>query len=262
MLLRIKSAGAFYLNMVIHGQGQVQMTMRRTNNEKEKQPYLSQGWLAQLQGWWGLESRKRWKWTERTNEECVDKSAICWQKIFWLQSLPLPRSIRTKSTILIVKFNCFAWFSWRAPKSIVASFKEIYQLISYWLGTEKYRHREKRERKERRKGKGRTWSRGNPWSSKKKISIDYSIQAKQVAQRAISFFWAVLGWSEISFTPFLFSERFHLKQNQRLNSWIMWPLWLNMSGIEWALNWGGIVLIIEQGGPEQGTRGDEGWIFQ
>lgn len=50
MLLRIKSAGAFYLNMVIHGQGQVQMAMRRMNNEKEKQPYLSQGWLAQLQG--------------------------------------------------------------------------------------------------------------------------------------------------------------------------------------------------------------------
>ena len=126
---------------------------RRMNNEKEKQPYLSQGWLAQLQGWWGLESRKRWKWTERTNEECVDKSAICWQKIFWLQSLPLPRSIRTKSTILIVKFNCFAWLSWRAPKSIVASFKEIYQLMSYWLGTEKYHHRKKRERKKRRKGK-------------------------------------------------------------------------------------------------------------
>ena len=120
-----RSAGAFYLNMVIHGQGQVQMAMRRMNKEKEKQPYLSQGrlvqlgvweeenregekekqpylsqgWLAQHKGWWGGESRKRWKWTERTNEECVDKSAICWQKIFWLQSLPLPRWIRTKNTI-------------------------------------------------------------------------------------------------------------------------------------------------------------------
>ena len=137
-----RSAGAFYLNMVIHGQGQVQMAMRRMNNEKEKQPDLSRGWLVQLGVWWG-ESRgwkgettifitglvgstsrmmKRWKWTERTNEECVDKSAICWQKIFWLQSLPLPRSIRTNNTIIIVKFKCFAWLSWRAPKSIVASF--------------------------------------------------------------------------------------------------------------------------------------------
>ena len=137
-----RSAGAFYLNMVIHGQGQVQMAMRRTNNEKEKQPDLSRGWLVQLGVWWG-ESRgwkgettifitglvgstsrmmKRWKWTERANEEFVDKSAICWQKIFWLQSLPLPRSIRTNNTTIIVKFKCFAWLSWGAPKSIVASF--------------------------------------------------------------------------------------------------------------------------------------------
>ena len=182
MLLRIGQLGLFYLNMVIHGQGQVQMAMRRMNNEKEKQPDLSRGWLVQLGVWWG-ESRgwkgettifitglvgstsrmmKRWKWKERTNEECVDKSAICWQKIFWLQSLPLPRSIRTKNTMFIVKFNCFAWLSWRAPKSIVASFKEVYQLICYWLETEKYHHRKKRERKKRRKGKGTTWIWRNP----------------------------------------------------------------------------------------------------
>ena len=54
-----RSAGAFYLNMVIHGQGQVQMAMRRMKNEKEKQPDLSQGWLVQLGVWWG-ESRG-WK---------------------------------------------------------------------------------------------------------------------------------------------------------------------------------------------------------
>ena len=48
MLLRIGQPGLFYLSMVIHGQGQVQMAMRRKNNEKEKQPDLSRGWLVQL----------------------------------------------------------------------------------------------------------------------------------------------------------------------------------------------------------------------